>query len=244
MRQFFTWGFWLTLLSLAGITLGLVVLTRNDDPVDQVVAQAALPERQIDLIGMVFMGQADPGFDIVGGLTTATMQIRIDGYRFMNIPPGTPGENRCPALAGLARCAVVADLLGESVLWFSIVPLGARNLVPLPPVVSMRDGAKLELENGWVVSRADVVKRDCDDDTSSLSDFIERKGAGSTTLFSIDMQEVITVSCGVVEAGGPGTTTPAFVPASTIAPGTIAPGTIAPATIAPATIAPPISVVP
>ena len=58
MRQFFTWGFWLALLSLVGLTVGLVVLTgllRGNDA-EAVTAPVVVPgdpEREIDLIGRV-----------------------------------------------------------------------------------------------------------------------------------------------------------------------------------------------
>jgi hypothetical protein len=218
MRQFFTWGFWLSLLSLAGLTLLLLAIARPDPTIERVVAQATPPERRVDLIGMVFLAQADPGFAIVDGVTSGSMQIRVDGYRYMNIAPGTPGENRCAELAELASCAVAADLLGESVLWFSIVPLSPRNLVELPPITELLDGGKALLSNGWVVPHADVVKRVCDDDTTSLTDFIRRHGPASTTQYSLDDQAVVNVVCGVDDGTGTTSTTVLFTPAATIAP--------------------------
>ncbi len=236
MRQFFTWGFWLSLLSLAGLTVLLLAVAREDPTIERVVDQATPPERDIDLIGMVFLAQADPGFAIVDGVTSANLQIRVDGYRYMNIAPGTPGENRCAALAELATCAVAADLLGESVLWFSIVPLLPRNVVALPPIAELRDGSKVALTNGWIVPHANSVERVCDDDTTSLTDFIRRHGAGSTTQFSLDDQQVVSVTCGV---GGDSTATSTTVlpltPASTIAPVTVPPVSVPPGTVSPIT---------
>ncbi len=123
------------------------------------------------------------------------MQIRIDGFRYMNIRADTPGENRCSQLTEVAKCAVAADLLGDAVLWFSIVPLEPRNVVNLPPVAEIRDGMRLRLENGWVVRREETVKRVCDDDTTSLADFVRRYGEGSITTFSIDTQTATAVTC-------------------------------------------------
>ena len=218
MRQFFTLGFWLSLLAIGGLTVALVAVTRDDDPQGAQGAQGAQGpqgsldegeqgaagagdnvrpiERDIDLIGMVFLAQADAGFDIVDGRTVGNLQIRVDGFRYMNVMAGTPGENRCAALAELAQCAVAADLLGEAVLWFSIVPLSPRNLVELPAPVGLREGNRLQLANGWMVDRAKIVERDCDEDTSGLSDLIDRYGAEATTVYSLDEQRVVRVSCG------------------------------------------------
>jgi hypothetical protein len=195
MRQFFTWGFWLAVLALVGMTFGLYTVTRPSDEVAAVIEEVAVPDRQIDMIGLVYLAQADPGFAIVDGRTTANMQIRIDGFRYMNIRADTPGEDRCAALAELAKCAVAADLLGEAVLWFSIVPLGTRNQVLLPAVTELRDDGTVRLDNGWILHHADVVKRLGCDDSTSLTDFIERHGEGSTTAFSLDEQAVVSVTC-------------------------------------------------
>lgn len=203
MRQFFTWGFWLSLLALAGLTFALITFTRPTDAVTQVIEEVRVPDRRIDMIGMVYLAEADPGFDIVDGVTTANMQIRIDGFRYMNIRPGTPGENRCAELVELARCAVAADLLGESVLWFSIVPLGTRNQVALPAVTDLNDDGTVRLENGWIVQHADVVRRLGCDDTTSLTDFIERYGEGSSTAYSLDEQAVVSVTCATPTATTP-----------------------------------------
>jgi hypothetical protein len=205
MRQMFTWGFWLSLLILAGLTFGLFTVTRRTEAVTDVIEEVSVPDRHIDLIGLVYLAEADPGLAFVDGRTTGNMQIRIDGFRYMNIRTGTQGENRCPELTELARCAVAADLLGESVLWFSIIPLGTRNQVLLPAVTELRDDGTVRLDNGWIVQHADVVKRLGCDDTTSLTDFIDRHGEGSTTAFSIDAQAVVSVTCATAAAA---TTTP------------------------------------
>jgi hypothetical protein len=194
MRQFFTWGFWLSLVALLGLTYAAYHYTRDDTTVIEAI-QPTLVERPIDIIELAYVAQADPGFAIVEGKATGNLQIRIDGFRYMNILPGTPGENRCGQLAELAKCAVAADLLGDAVLWFSIVPLGPRNVVSLPPITQTRDGLKVLLANGWVVHRADTVKRVCDDDTASLADFVRTQGEGSVTTFSLDTQTITAVTC-------------------------------------------------
>ena len=196
MRQFVTVGFWASLLALAVLSWGLVALARDDEPTVAPDAAPVVPEdREIDLIAMVFAAQADPGFDIVDGRASANMQVRVDGFRYMNIRTGTAGENRCADLAELASCAIAVDLLGEAVLWFSIVPLSPRNLVELPAPLGFRDGSKLQLANDWVVPHADVVRRGCDEDTTSLTDFMDRFGERATSVYSLDDQQIVRVVC-------------------------------------------------
>lgn len=207
MRQFFTLGFWMSLLALAGLTFGLLAITRDDESPVAAVVEVAEREREIDLIAMVFAAQADAGAAIVDGRTTAHIQIRVDGFRFMEIPAGTPGENRCAELADLAKCAIAVDLLGEAVLWFSIVPLSPRNLVDLPAPVAFRDGNRLQLANDWIVAHAERVERDCEEDTTSLTDFMQQFGDRATAVFSLDEQQVIRAVCDPA-AATPEETTP------------------------------------
>ncbi len=207
MRTFVSWRFWLTLAALAGLTFGLLQLTKDEEaaavPGDGVATATTPPDavdpgppvREIDLIAPVFLVQADPGAQLVDGVTTAAIQVRVDGFRYMEIVAGTPGENRCADLDELASCVVAADLLGEAVLWFSFLPAGPRNTAVLPPIVELLEGAQARLANGWIVHRADEVDRDCDDDTTSLSDFVRRFGPGSVTTYGIDAQAVVAVVC-------------------------------------------------
>jgi hypothetical protein len=195
MRQFITWRFWLSLVALVVLTGGLIVLTRDDAPPVALPADLQPVEREIDLVGLVFLAQADAGFTIIDGRTTERLLIRIDGFRYVDIVRGTPGENRCDALDQLAGCVIVADLLGNAVLWFSMLPSEPRNVVTLPAVVELREGSRALLANGWVVRHAETIRRNCETDTSSLGDFIEQFGTSSTSTFSIDEQQLTAVTC-------------------------------------------------
>jgi hypothetical protein len=196
MRTFVSWRFWLTLLALAGLTYGLLQVTKDRDvAAEPSPAETRTGERRIDLVAPVFLIQADPGAAIVDGVTTGRIQIRVDGFRYMNIAPGTPGENRCPDTTELAKCVVVADLLGEAVLWFALLPAEPRNELTLPQIEELRDGSLALLSNGWLVRHAEVITRDCDDDVSSMAEFLRDHRDGSTSTFDLDDQEIVSVAC-------------------------------------------------
>ena len=65
MRQFITWRFWLSIVALVVLTGGLIVLTRDDAPPVALPADLQPAEREIDLVGLVFLAQADAGFTIL-----------------------------------------------------------------------------------------------------------------------------------------------------------------------------------
>jgi hypothetical protein len=212
VRQFFTLRFWLTLLALGGLALGVAAFARSrDSKADSSGdAGAASPDRTIDLISWVYAVQPPPGFEIVDGRTTTDLALILDGTRTMIVKAGTPGEVHCPRLTELAQCTVAADLLGDGVLWFSIVPGLPGATVQLPAVTQLLDGGWVRLANGWVVRHAAKVERSCAEASSSLNDFISTYGPDATSTFSFDQQELIKVTC--PKTPGESTTTTSALP--------------------------------
>jgi hypothetical protein len=113
----------------------------------------------------------------------------------MIVKAGTPGEVSCPGLTGLAQCTVAADLLGDAVLWFSIVPGTPGSTVQLPAVVELLPGGWVRLADGWVLRHAAKVDRSCPEATASLVDFIDTFGSEATSTFNFDRQELVKVTC-------------------------------------------------
>lgn len=217
MRTFVSWRFWLTLLALGALTFAVLQLTRDDGAqAEPTPAQTGVEERTIDLIAPVFLTLADPGAAIVDGVTTARMQIRVDGFRYMGIAAGTAGENRCGKMTELAGCVVAADLLGEAVLWFTLLPAEPRNQVTLPAVTELRDDSYALLANGWLVKHAGVITRNCDEDVTSFSEFLRDWSDGSSSTFDLERQEITEVTCAGTEPIESATTTiPGVAPIET-----------------------------
>lgn len=210
MRQFLSLRFWLALGALAGLALLLVVLFQRASPpagAEGVVGESSV-ERHIDLVSWIYQAYPQPGFEVRDGVATADLSLQLDGTRTMVIKAGTPGELNCPALEKAAQCTVAADLLGDAVLWFGIVPGKPGSTVVLPAVMEMVDSPWVRLSNGWVVRRAERVERACPADTSSLTDFIRTYGDAATSTFNFETQKVVRVTCpgdGVVDTVPPST---------------------------------------
>jgi hypothetical protein len=223
VRQFFTLRFWMTLLALGGLVLAAVVISNRfgDDGggVDGTVGAAA-EERTIDLVAWVYAVQPPPGFAVVNGRTNKDMALIIDGTRTMIIKAGTPGEVNCARLTELAQCTVAADLLGDGVLWFSIIEGVPGATVELPAVVELLDGGWVRLSNDWVVQHAPKVERNCPEDTASLNDFIGVFGDAATSTFNFEQQQIVRVNCPDVTDE---TTTTSSVPPTTVDPNVIDP---------------------
>jgi len=198
MRQFVSLRFWLSIAALVGLTYGLwYVLVRKDDSVALIgkpVTAEAPTEHRIDLIQPVYNIEADPGFSISDGVTTTDMHLILDANRTMVIKAGTPGEVTCAKLAEINQCVVAADLLGDGVVWFSLIPNPQKANLVLPGATEVRQDNWLLLANGWEVTRAEVVERNCD--TAGINDFVKQFGGSlSTSTFSFEQQKIIKVTC-------------------------------------------------
>lgn len=198
MRQFLSPRFWLSIGAVVGLFVVLVLIFGRSTPPTGVQASSddePTEPRHLDLVHWVFLANPAPGFALDDGRTTSDLSLQLDGTRTMMIKAGTPGEITCPTLTDPASCTVAADLLGDAVLWFSIVPGKPGATMTLPAVTAMLDGGWVRLANGWGLRRAERVERSCPEDTSSLSDFIRTYGESATSTFNFEQQQVVKVTC-------------------------------------------------
>ena len=220
MRQFVSLRFWLSIAALIGLTCGLwYVLVSRDDSVAVLgpPARTEAPAHRINLLLPVYGIQAEPGFAMIDGVAGTEMRLALDATRTMVVKPGTPGEITCGQLAQINQCVVAADLLGDAVVWFSLIPNPQRANLVLPGVTEVHDENWLLLANGWEVSRAEVVERNCD--AAGLEDFVARFGGNlSTATFSFEQQEITKVTCLEEPESVTTSTTSTTLPPASIAP--------------------------
>jgi hypothetical protein len=193
MRQIFTIRFFAAAGALLGLVVVLSAMFRGDDSVAELTAATPM-ERRIELVALVFSSRSD-GFAIGDdGTSTGTLELVLDQQRTMRIVPGTYGEVNCPALGQVAKCAVVADLLGDGVVWFAIVPLESSQTVALPAIVALDDGYAT-LANGWQLPYAPVLERRCPREFESFTEFREELGTDFTSIYSLDEGALTDVVC-------------------------------------------------
>lgn len=197
MRQFVSFRFWLTIAALVGLTFGLwYVLVRKDDSVAVIgkPVHAVVTDHRINLLQPVYSITATPGFEMVDGIANGEMHLALDASRTMVVKPGTPGQITCSKLAEINQCIVAADLLGDGVVWFSLIPNPQRASLVLPGITAVHKENWVLLANGWEVARSEVVERNCD--ASSLDDFVHQYGGElSTSTYSFEQQEITKVTC-------------------------------------------------
>ena len=193
MRQLFTLRFWLAVVALVALA-AVALAVRSVGEVSSATSTDVVG-RRIDLVQWVFQATAAKGFEVKDGVTTADLSLQLDGARTMVVKAGTPGEVKCDDLLLPGRCTVAADLLGDAVLWFSIVPGGPDATIELPAVAELVSGGWVRLSNDWVLRHAPRVERSCSADTSSLTDFINTFGERARSTFDYETQRIVKVTC-------------------------------------------------
>lgn len=196
MRQIFNWRFVAALLALAALALLARAILTDDASIEAVIEPDVI-ERRIDLIEPIQSVTASDAFALTpSGVTTGSLDLALDAERVLRIVPGTLGEVDCDVLGAPAECAVLADMLGDAVVWFSIVPRAPRSTVELPPIIDLDDGLAV-FESGWRLPYAPVIERECDGvDIPTFSDFLRRFGADSVTILDLGTRQVTAVRCG------------------------------------------------
>ena len=222
--------FWMSLLAVLALFGIVYVATRGEPDSDTVIAADEAPvARHVDFASQVFSITGDAGFAMVRGRSNGQLQLIIDGSRTMVVQPDTPGEITCTDLASVGQCVVFADLLGDAVLWFALVPFEQQPKVTLPGIAKLDDLNLVELTNGWVVSRAANVDLDCIDDVGSLTEFVRRFGPSSTATYDLDRQQITKTTCTQAPEATTTTTVPASPPPQVVPPGeTLPPGETVP----------------
>ncbi len=162
---------------------------------------------RIDLTASVVSVNTDVGWAQRDGVTSSgALRLLLDDQRVLTVPEGTMVDDydavpACSDFVTPNACVLLADMLGEAVVWFALVPADKADglqYLTLPGLIDMQaNGDEGILRNGWVVKLATPVKRQCGDiDTSSLRDFITRfPDTASSSLVNLTTDTVISVSC-------------------------------------------------
>jgi hypothetical protein len=195
MRQVLSWRFVATIGALLGLTAIVYLAFGNRTSVAQVVQEQAGQTRRADLVSLT-LGSTSDGFAIEDGRTVGTLTLQLLPAGFANAVPvtvfaGTPGEVTCADLS--APCAIVAQTLGDTISWFSIVPLAAGFKIQLPAVEQL-DGGYAHLVNGWEVPYAPVIDRRCDSPAESFSEFL-RLQPEHTSIYDLGKGQLTAVTC-------------------------------------------------
>jgi hypothetical protein len=161
---------------------------------------------KVDLVASVNTVTADANWKQDGVTSGAVAQLSLDDMRVLTIPEGTlvddyDGMPKCEDFTTPNACVLLADMLGDAVVWFALVPadkVSGMQTLTLPGLVDMQaNGDEGILRNGWIVKLATPVKRICEKaDTTSLRDFITQfPHDASSSIVNLTTDNVVSVTC-------------------------------------------------
>ena len=162
MRQLLSWRTWAAIGVLLMLATVVQLLTSHGPRGSD--GEGLQPsERRVSAIASVTSIQSSEAFAIIDGVTVGSALLTLDDGRVVTIARETPGEIDCADRTTPAACVLLADMLGEGVVWYALVDSDGptvRTLV-VPTLVDMVDGGDTGvLTNDWFVPLADgVVER-------------------------------------------------------------------------------------
>jgi hypothetical protein len=202
VRQLFNVRLWAA-LGILSITAILIVFVACDDCFGRngdSVAISADVEKNIETVAIAKSFSQSEGWRIENGRTVGEASVLLDDARQVFIAADTPSENLCADLTIGSSCVFLANMFGDSVMWFALIDMNGEKptrVLELPSLVDMLDsGSRGVLENGWIVRLANGVKRTCGEDTGTLREFINNYSPDkSVTKLNLITDEVDEVLC-------------------------------------------------
>jgi hypothetical protein len=151
--------------------------------------------RRVDLVERVERFQDDgASFAVQDGVAVNGTVLVLDERRSARIVLGTPGEDRCPIGRRIGACALIADLLGEAVIWFRLEPVEPGGVVDFGPIVSLDDDVAT-LADGLQLPYAPVLARRCDTEFDSFSAFRRELGESFVSRYTLSERRLTDVIC-------------------------------------------------
>lgn len=200
MRQLMLWRTWVAIGVLLVLATVVQLLTSRG-PRGSGEEGVQPSERRVNAVASVMLIQSSEAFAIIDGVTVGSASLTLDDGRVVTIARDTPGEIDCADRTTPAACVLLANMLGEGVVWYALGNSdgpSVRTLV-VPTLVDMVDGGDVGvLANDWYVPLADGVVRTCAGAprSSTLRSFINSYAeSGIRTVLDLDRDEVIEVIC-------------------------------------------------
>lgn len=191
---------------IVAVAVGLAALLLFARGRGTVAAPGGPEAHRVDLVAVVESVSVDTGWSMDGGRTVKVARFSLDDTRILTLSEGTLVAAHgdvpvCTDLATPRACVLLADMLGQAVVRFALVPANTATpsaTLELPGMVDMQaNGDEGVLANGWVLRLATPTKRQCaDTPTSNLRDFITRfPGAAARSTVDLVNDEIMRVEC-------------------------------------------------
>ena len=195
MRQFASWRVWAAIV----VVVVAVLLLRTCSGDDASIRPDSGPTtRRIDLVSLTATIRSDSPWFVSDGAMSGDATVVLASGRVVRLTDGTLGESSCLFPDVLDACVLMADTLGDGIVWFALLPAPASGSteLELPPIEALLDGVTYgRLANGWEVPLLDRVIRRCETETPNLTSFVQKYADQHVTIVDLERAEVSAVRC-------------------------------------------------
>lgn len=174
----------------------MLLALRDDGGPAEVVLDAN--SRRIDLIARTSTVRSDGAWSVSGGRSRGNATAVLENGRVLLITDGTLGQSTCLVPETPDSCVLLADTLGDGIVWFALIPAPPVDTteLELPAIDALLEGVTYaRLTNGWEVPLLDRVSRRCEDETPNLPSFVEQFRDDHVTIVDLDKAQVSAVRC-------------------------------------------------
>ncbi len=154
--------------------------------------------RRIDLIAQTATIRSDGMWSVSGGVTRGDATAVLQNGRVLILADGTLAESSCLFPDALNACVLIADTLGDGVVWFALIAAPAEGMteLELPAIEVLLDGVTYaRLVNGWEIPLLDKVVRRCKEETPNLTAFVQKFADRHVTIVDLEQSQVSAVRC-------------------------------------------------
>lgn len=154
--------------------------------------------RRIDLIAQTSTIRSDGTWSISGGKTQGDATAVLQDGRVLTLADGTLAESSCLFPDALNACVLLADTLGDGVVWFALVtaPAEGTTELELPAIENLLDGVTYaQLVNGWEVPLLNKVVRRCKEETPNLTAFVQKFADRHVAIVDLAQGQISAVRC-------------------------------------------------
>lgn len=195
MRQVLSWRFVATVAALAAVALIVYLVASRQRGFTSVGDAGDEEPRRLDFRSLVADINVENFAMTANGTVSGDLTLVMPNGQNVPVFPGTPGVVECEELTEPYRCAVLGQALGDTVVWFALLPMGAEFRFELPAIVDLDDGYA-RLVNGWEVPYAPVIDRSaCDPDVASFGEFVDKHGTEFVSIFDLSEDAIVAVDC-------------------------------------------------
>ncbi len=198
MRQVLSWRFVAAFAAVLGLAL-VVYVIQSQQSSGPTFADASVDNtRRMDVISLVqSVEQTDFEMTSQGTVSgTLVLNVMVAGQPVRTqVFPGTRGVVQCENFTDQYQCAVIGQSLGDTLVWFALVPLSGEFRFRLPAIDDL-EGGFAHLVNGWEVPYARSIDRSaCEDESASFAEFLSSHDRDFESVYDLTADAIVAVVC-------------------------------------------------